>query len=99
MAESFEEWFGNREIVTDRISHWPTNALQATFDLDDPPLAEGDSLPPLWHWLFFLPTVQQSRLGHDGHPSRGTSYPLCHFPAECSPGRGSSPGPRYASES
>ena len=31
------------------------------------PQAGGD-VPPLWHWLFFLPLARPSQLGADGHP-------------------------------
>jgi 3-methylfumaryl-CoA hydratase len=45
----------------------PAHLLQATLDRDDRAFAVGDPLPILWHWLYFPPTVRQSRLGEDGH--------------------------------
>ena len=40
----------------------------------------GDPLPPLWHWLYFLPTARQSALGPDGHPARGGFLPPVPLP-------------------
>jgi 3-methylfumaryl-CoA hydratase len=38
--------------------------------LDAPGEAPGNSepLPPLWHWLAFLPRIPQREIGLDGHP-------------------------------
>ena len=42
-------------------------ALEATLDLPTSrPEASGD-LPPLWHWLYFLPTPARKSMGPDGH--------------------------------
>ena len=35
----------------------------------------GDLLPPLWHWLYFLPLHRQSQIGPDGHARRGGFLP------------------------
>ena len=37
--------------------------------------ARARTLPPLWHWLYFLPVQRQSELGADGHPRRGGFLP------------------------
>jgi 3-methylfumaryl-CoA hydratase len=37
-------------------------------------------LPPLWHWLYFLPIAQQSEIGPDGHPKRGGFLPPVPLP-------------------
>jgi len=58
----------------------PAAALSATLDRDDPPAAPGDPLPPLWHWLYFLPVYRQSELGPDGHPVRGGFLPPVPLP-------------------
>ena len=56
---------------TDRVTATPIAALAATLDRDDAPPADGDPLPPLWHWLCFLPLYRQSDVGPDGHARRG----------------------------
>jgi 3-methylfumaryl-CoA hydratase len=37
-------------------------------------------VPALWHWLYFLPSAQQSQLGPDGHPKRGGFLPPVPLP-------------------
>ena len=46
---------------SDTVTPVPVAALAATLDRDDPPPRAGDPLPPLWHWLYFLPLHRQSR--------------------------------------
>ncbi|MBV9813139.1 MAG: MaoC family dehydratase N-terminal domain-containing protein, partial [Acetobacteraceae bacterium] len=73
-------WVGREEIVEDVASLAPVAALAATLDRDDPPPRPGDPLPPLWHWLYFLPTAPHRELGPDGHPSRGGFLPPVALP-------------------
>jgi 3-methylfumaryl-CoA hydratase len=73
-------WIGRKEIGEDVITPVPVAALAATLDRDDPKPRPGDELPPLWHWLYFLPTVRQSELGPDGHPKRGAFLPPVPLP-------------------
>ncbi len=42
--------------------------------------ADGDPLPPLWHWYYFAPTTVQSGLGPDGHPERTGFMPPISLP-------------------
>jgi len=50
--------------------------------LDDAPtaVAAGTPLPPLWHWLYFLPLHRQSDIGPDGHAKRGGFLPPVPLP-------------------
>jgi 3-methylfumaryl-CoA hydratase len=73
-------WIGRRETARDMITPVPVAALSATLDRDDPPPLPGMALPPLWHWLYFLPTVRQSELGADGHALRGGFLPPVKLP-------------------
>ena len=73
-------WIGKQETLHDHVTSFPVAALAATLDRDDPPPAAGDPLPPLWHWLYFLPTARQSLLGPDGHPARGGFLPPVPLP-------------------
>jgi len=75
-----QTWIDRQEILDDRATLFPVAALTATLDRDDPAPAEGDVLPPLWHWLYFLPTARQSALGPDGHPKRGGFLPPVPLP-------------------
>lgn len=79
-VDHLRSWIGRQETVHDRVTRFPVAALSATLDRDDPPPREGDPLPPLWHWLYFLPVAQQSTLGPDGHPVRGGFLPPVPLP-------------------
>lgn len=83
MNEQFDEiarWVGKTEERTDVISPWPVEALSATLDRPDPEPRAGDSLPPGWHWVFFLEAKPASALGPDGHPRRGGFLPPIDLP-------------------
>jgi 3-methylfumaryl-CoA hydratase len=58
----------------------PAVALAASLDHEEPPLQVGDKLPPLAHWLYFLPLARHSTLGPDGHPERGKFLPPITLP-------------------
>jgi 3-methylfumaryl-CoA hydratase len=80
METNFEQWIGRTETKRDVITPVPVAALSATLDRDDAPPETGDALPPLWHWLYFLPVYRQSEIGPDGHPERGGFLPPVPLP-------------------
>ena len=73
-------WIGRTETRTDQVTPTPIAALAATFDRRDPFPETGDPLPPLWHWLYFLPIHRASELGPDGHAERGGFIPPVQLP-------------------
>ena len=73
-------WIGRQEVLHDSIAAFPVAALAATLDRDEADPRPGDVLPPLWHWLYFLPRARQSDLGPDGHPRRGGFLPPVDLP-------------------
>ena len=75
-----QTWQGRSETTPDTITAAPLRALSATLDRDDAPVAAGSTVPPLWHWLYFLPHARQSELGPDGHPQRGGFLPPVPLP-------------------
>ena len=77
---NFRQWIGRTESRTDIVTATPVAALAATLDRDDALPNLGETLPPLWHWLYFLPLVRQSELGPDGHPKRGGFLPPVPLP-------------------
>ena len=79
-ADALRSWIGRTETRVDHVTPTPVAALAATLDRDDPPPAPGDPLPPLWHWLYFLPLARQSEIGPDGHPKRGGFLPPVPLP-------------------
>jgi 3-methylfumaryl-CoA hydratase len=74
------EWRGRTESRSDKVTAAPIAALSATLDRDDPFPKSGDAVPPLWHWLYFLPIPRQSELGPDGHAKRGGFLPPVPLP-------------------
>ncbi len=79
MNMNYQDWVGNSETTQDRIGLAQALAAAALFD-DSRGFSEGQPLPPLWHWFYFLPKVPQSRLGSDGHPQRGGFMPPIDLP-------------------
>ncbi len=73
-------WVGRRQITNDTIGVTPVVALNATLDRPPMNVAPGMVLPPLWHWLYFLPMHRQSEIGADGHATRGGFLPPVPLP-------------------
>ncbi len=74
------EWVGRTETRIDQATAAPIAALSATLDRDDPAPLPGSDVPPLWHWLYFLPLARQSDIGPDGHAKRGGFLPPVPLP-------------------
>ena len=79
-AADLQAWVGKTETRTDQITSMPMAALSATLDTDAPAPRAGDPVPPLWHWMWFLPIHQQSELGPDGHAKTGDFLPPVPLP-------------------
>ena len=75
-----QDWIGRTETATDVITATPVAALAATLDRPAQRPAEGAPLPPLWHWLYFLPLPRRSEIGPDGHARRGGFLPPVELP-------------------
>lgn len=73
-------WIGRSEQAEERLHPFPSNALAATLDRGDEPYRDGSALPPLWHWLHFLPVTPLADVGEDGHPRRGGFLPSVPLP-------------------
>jgi 3-methylfumaryl-CoA hydratase len=77
---NLQRWVGKTETLSDDITAAPLRALSATLDRDDALPMPGTAVPPLWHWLYFLPQHRQSELGPDGHAKRGGFLPPVPLP-------------------
>lgn len=64
-----QSYVGRREVLRDWSDADRFARLAATLDHVSPPWAPG-MVPPLGHWLCFLPRAVQSAIGVDGHPAR-----------------------------
>ena len=74
------DWVGRSEVIEDSVTATPCAALAATLDWPAERPAPGTPLPPLWHWLYFLPLARQSEIGPDGHAKRGGFLPPVPLP-------------------
>jgi 3-methylfumaryl-CoA hydratase len=74
------QWIGKTERLGDIITATPYAALAATLDRPAARPSAGTPLPPLWHWLYFLPVYRQSDIGPDGHAERGGFLPPVALP-------------------
>ena len=78
---NLQDWIGRSETIEDTATATPYAALSATLDQPDTTRpALGTPLPPLWHWLYFLPLAAQSDIGPDGHAKRGGFMPPVPLP-------------------
>jgi len=72
-------WIGRTETTEDIAAAGPVTRLAALLDHDGAVWRPGE-VPPLAHWLYFLPAAAQSDIGEDGHPERGTLRPPVTLP-------------------
>ena len=77
--QDIRAWIGRSESAEDVLRAQPARFMQATLGRA-PDLAEGDALPPLWHWLYFLDARPMGELGRDGHPKKGGFLPPVALP-------------------
>jgi len=70
--DDYSAWVGRSETREDVATAAPLAGLAALLDHDVSPWVSGE-VPPLGHWLYFLPNARQSVLGDDGHPRRDGS--------------------------
>ena len=73
-------WIGRTETRRDVATAAPVAALAATLDRGDAETVDGTPVPPLWHWLYFLPISPLRDTGADGHPKRGGFLPPVPLP-------------------
>jgi 3-methylfumaryl-CoA hydratase len=71
-------WTGTWRVVEDLLVPGPAAGLAGLFDLDAIP--QGDALPPMWHWVYFLEWPKRSAIDADGHPVRGGFLPPVELP-------------------
>lgn len=69
-------WVGKSRSDEDLISCRHARLMAATIDYPAPErISDGERLPPLWHWTYFLEGPPSNELGSDGHPARGGFMP------------------------
>ena len=79
--DHLREWVGRTEHRSDTVTAAPLAGLAATLDrVGDAEPLPGTPVPPLAHWLYFLPQAPQRAIGADGHPKRGGFLPPVPLP-------------------
>jgi 3-methylfumaryl-CoA hydratase len=69
-------WIGKSRAEDDLILARHARLMAATVDYPGAErIRDGERLPPLWHWIFFLEGLSPGELGRDGHPARGGFLP------------------------
>lgn len=77
--DHLRRWIGRTETTEDVASAGQVAGLAALLDHEQPPWRRNE-IPPLGHWLYFLPRARQSEIGEDGHPRRGGFLPPVDLP-------------------
>ncbi len=70
---NLQDWVGRQQKATDFIS--ATHAKKIAYSVNAPMPVDGENLPLLWHWAFFIDPMPLGELGEDGHPARGGFLP------------------------
>lgn len=70
---NFTAWIGRTEEIHDHLSRNLLVRIAATLGEQTP--ADGEALPPLWHWCFFQAPLTENGLGSDGHSALGSFLP------------------------
>ncbi|MEO7247261.1 MAG: MaoC family dehydratase N-terminal domain-containing protein [Novosphingobium sp.] len=79
MSEDFSQWVDRSEELADVLEPARSNALRAALG-GGAPLAAGDAMPLLHHWLYFWNVLPATALGSDGHPAKGGFLPPVPLP-------------------
>ena len=80
-SDRLRQWIGRTEQRDDAITAAPLAGFSAMLNRADGAEPTIDApLPPLAHWLYFLPQALQRDIGVDGHPNRGDFLPAVSLP-------------------
>ena len=73
------QWIGNEQHADDTIMAGPATRMAATLDAPRA-YGEGDALPALWHWFYFLQAAPMAEVDRDGHTAKGGFLPPVALP-------------------
>ena len=66
LADSLRDWQPGTVEMSRRVDPWPAAAFAGLIGAPEPPLADGDPLPPMWHWFTLLEHPATAQIGPDG---------------------------------
>lgn len=75
LADALRDWQPGTVEMARRVDPWPAAAFAGLVGAPEPPLKEGDPLPPMWHWFTLLEHPATAQIGTDGHPAEGPFWP------------------------
>lgn len=75
-TQNWSTWIGRSQSMQDVAAPSPVQRLAATLNREWNDFCPANVVPPLGHWLYFLPCDLQSQLGADGHAYRGAKNGL-----------------------
>lgn len=74
--DALDDWIGREERRQDVATAATLARFRATLDSE----ADGDIVPPGFHWCLCLPDAPTAGLGADGHPAKGGFLPPVDLP-------------------
>jgi 3-methylfumaryl-CoA hydratase len=74
LAEVASSWRPSEQTTDIRFCPHPAMKMLRLLD-GDGDFQDGDAVPPLWHWVYFVPMPSQRDLGEDGHPATDQFLP------------------------
>ena len=80
LLKHLQSWVGRTDSQHEVIRAAPLRGLHALLDRDGAPPTDGDRVPPLGRWLYFLPQAAQADIAEDGHPKKGGFLPPVPLP-------------------
>ena len=78
--DTLKQHVGRRHVTTDVVTATPANLLRLTFGRPEPEFRDGDTLPPGWTTLYFLPRFAPDQLRADGAPADTGVVPSMPLP-------------------
>jgi 3-methylfumaryl-CoA hydratase len=75
LADSLAGWRPGPLELARSVDPWPAAAFAGLIGAPEPPLKNGDPLPPMWHWFTLLEHPATAGIGADGHPKDGHFLP------------------------
>jgi len=75
LADSLADWRPGALELARGVDPWPAAAFAGLIGAPEPPLKNGDPLPPMWHWFTLLEHPATAEIGIDGHPKDGHFLP------------------------
>jgi 3-methylfumaryl-CoA hydratase len=76
----YRDWIGSREELEDTVTLNMCRQMAALLDETETDFKNGDPLPAMWHYCYFLNNVPMRDIGTDGHPKRGGFLPPVTLP-------------------